>query len=440
MNSSKYGFTLDLHTTQSQVSIPAAVGDLNRTLYISLSDGGQLYHIADGCTASLNIKRPGGTIFTEYCIIEGNSVIKYPFSANPNTCAEPGIHDCQIILIDAEEKPLGTPRFTMVVSERVISSDDYVVTDEDRTLIDAIEAQEAARQAAETQRVTNEGLRSDAEGIRQGYENVRQMNETQRQNKETERQSNEADRASWEASRRSSEESRRTSEIDRQYAEEAREEAEAARQEAEAARQEAVFWNEDGSIGLKQVGGGTLATGVKTLEFGDYDGFGVRGSDAFFKLYKDTSGRACLIPSVHGGQNLGQSTQRFNEMHANKFVGTAYSAYRVQPASGQIKTFSKIDGDYYVFPALTSKRIYLVSFDLNGLRASGVFTTSTLVAQNDIDYVSLPTISKQFLAEIEYNSSQTQVRIFEKAPSASTYTVANAVSTSTITFYEIGSI
>ena len=40
MNSSKYRFTLDMHSSQSQVSLPIVLNDTARKLYISFSDGG----------------------------------------------------------------------------------------------------------------------------------------------------------------------------------------------------------------------------------------------------------------------------------------------------------------------------------------------------------------------------------------------------------------
>lgn len=149
MNSSNYRFTLDLHSTQSQVSIPASVGDTSRTLYISLSDGGSPYFIADGTLAMLSIKRPTETVLQEFCIIEGNANIKYPFT--DRTCVAEGIHDCQITLIDEEGMIIASPRFTMVVNDRVMNTDTSL-SDDDYTATDAILAKEAERQSAEEAR------------------------------------------------------------------------------------------------------------------------------------------------------------------------------------------------------------------------------------------------------------------------------------------------
>lgn len=144
MNSSIYRFTLDMHSAQAQASIPVMLGDTGRTLRINLSDGSKPYVIADGCLAKISIKRPTGTHLEEFCTIEGNTTIVYPFSQNENTCAVEGIHDCDITLYGLDGNIITSPRFTMVVSERAVNSDDIVVTDEDRTAMDAIIAEWAS--------------------------------------------------------------------------------------------------------------------------------------------------------------------------------------------------------------------------------------------------------------------------------------------------------
>ena len=146
MNSSIYRFTLDMHSAQSQISIPAMLGDTGRTLRINLSDGAIPYVIADGCLAKIAIVRPSETNtrtrLEEFCVIENNSTIVYPFSAN--TCAVEGIHDCDITLYGTDGNIITTPRFTMVVSERVTNFDDIVVTDSDRNYLDATLAEAAS--------------------------------------------------------------------------------------------------------------------------------------------------------------------------------------------------------------------------------------------------------------------------------------------------------
>ena len=158
MNSSIYKITLDLHSTQSQIVVPTSVGDVSRAFYISLSDGGMPYIIDDRCMAALVIKRPTDKNLTEFCSIGGN-VIRYHFSQNENTCAVEGVHDCQIILYDIDGKPIASPRFTMLVSSKVVNKDDLDLSDENEFSLNAIVEAEAARKLAEEARVAAEDKR-----------------------------------------------------------------------------------------------------------------------------------------------------------------------------------------------------------------------------------------------------------------------------------------
>ena len=225
MNSSIHRFSLDLQSTQSQISIPVMLRDTGRTFRISLSDGGNPYLIADGCLAKISIKRPTGSQLEEFCDIEDNTTVVYPFSKNKNTAAVEGIHDCDVTLYGLDEKVIGSSKFTMVVSERVVAHDDIVLTDEDHTAIDAAMVAEAARVDAEKARVTAEEKRVEAETARVNAE-------TARANAEKSRTNAESLRAYAETARDNAEKSRAEAESVRVSAEEARESAEAKRVEA----------------------------------------------------------------------------------------------------------------------------------------------------------------------------------------------------------------
>ncbi len=166
MNAIKHRFTLDMHSVQSQISIPITLGDTARVLYISLSDGGLPYIIDDGCLAKLEIRRPTGTHIEEFCPVEKNTTIKYEFSQNENTAAVEGIHECAVVLYDVEANKICTPKFTMVVSDRVLSADDLILTDEDKRIVEAIVAAEVPRQEAEKERIQAENARQTAETAR----------------------------------------------------------------------------------------------------------------------------------------------------------------------------------------------------------------------------------------------------------------------------------
>jgi hypothetical protein len=62
-------------------------------------------------------------------------------------------------LYDEDGGIVSTPRFTMIVNEKVINSDDINISDEDKTAIDNMIAAEVARQDAERERVQADAAR-----------------------------------------------------------------------------------------------------------------------------------------------------------------------------------------------------------------------------------------------------------------------------------------
>ena len=180
MNDSNYSFTLNLHRTQSQIAIPVTRGDTARIWHISLSDGGKPYAIADGVLAKIEIKRPTGTYIESFCAIENNASIRYDFAQNVHTASVEGLHECAVILFDEDGNILGSPRFTMTVSDRVVDSDDINLSDEDQLVIESMIAAEAGRQNAEHARMNTESARMAAEDDRILSENARRTADTER--------------------------------------------------------------------------------------------------------------------------------------------------------------------------------------------------------------------------------------------------------------------
>lgn len=233
MYSSTYRFTLDLHSTVSQISLPVTIGDTNRAFNIRLADGGLPYTIEDGCVAMITFKRPGGTVLHEFCSIERNTLISYNFSQNANTAAEEGLHTCELVLysgnikirydengdictdeegniiLDENGEILASPWFTMIVSGRA-AKDTLDLSSEDKNVVDAMYVNEAAR-------LSNEEARSNAEKERDEAEIARYENEYGNLEKGI---------------------------VGRKYAEIAREEAEKARKEAENGRKTTFEANE----------------------------------------------------------------------------------------------------------------------------------------------------------------------------------------------------
>lgn len=174
MNSSIFSFTLDLHTTQSQISIPVLKGDTNREWRISFTDGENPVKLDEGVIATLNIKRPLGTFIIASCaIIEGTTVV-YKFEQNKNTAAEEGVHRCDITLYNSNGLLIGSPKFTMVVDEKAVDTDDINISDNDMSIVQGIMVAEAAREEAERVRVNSEAERVLAESERVAAESMRQ--------------------------------------------------------------------------------------------------------------------------------------------------------------------------------------------------------------------------------------------------------------------------
>jgi hypothetical protein len=150
------------------------LGDTGRTLRISLSDGNKPYIISDGCLATLSVMRPTGTSFIETCTIENNTTIVYSFDQNPNTAAVEGIHECDVVLYGADGREIGSPRFSMVVTTRVLKSDEYIPSDEEKGIFEAMISAEIGRQDAEISRANAEAGRVDAETVRAAAEKARE--------------------------------------------------------------------------------------------------------------------------------------------------------------------------------------------------------------------------------------------------------------------------
>ena len=122
MSSSKYIFTLDLHSRVSQISLPCTVGDTDRSLVISFSDGGRAYQLPEGAWAMISIKRPSGTSVQVACHADATQVT-YEF--DKHTCVMAGIHDCQIALYNVEGKRIASPGFTLDVAPKYVDEDDF---------------------------------------------------------------------------------------------------------------------------------------------------------------------------------------------------------------------------------------------------------------------------------------------------------------------------
>lgn len=125
MKDSHYRISLDIHSTQSQVSLPVKQGDTNRKVFISLCEGGKPYHIEDDCFAVFSAKKPDKTIIENNCVIADN-VIEY--SITEQTSSARGILNCEIKLYSVNYGLITSPSFTIIVDGRAVSDEEIEST------------------------------------------------------------------------------------------------------------------------------------------------------------------------------------------------------------------------------------------------------------------------------------------------------------------------
>lgn len=192
MNYSIYRFTLDIHRTKSQVSIPVMFRDTGIKFYISLTDGGKPYFIEDGCRAVFSAKKHDGETLFNDCIIEDNTRIRYDFTEQTTNCE--GMMNCEIRLYGTDGELITTPAFVVVVDHRVVYDSEVLDSYSEATTLDSIITTERSRVDAEITRVDSEAGRIAAENARVVAEDVRVNAENARVAAETERATEEKER------------------------------------------------------------------------------------------------------------------------------------------------------------------------------------------------------------------------------------------------------
>ncbi len=134
MNNSIHRISLDIHDTGSQVSISAKKGDTARSIYITLTENGKPYRITEGCHAVFTGVKPDKNYLFNDCTIKDN-VIVYDFTEQ--TVPIVGQVHCEVILYDANNEKITSPRFDIVVDDVVYNDEEIVSSDEATALITA---------------------------------------------------------------------------------------------------------------------------------------------------------------------------------------------------------------------------------------------------------------------------------------------------------------
>lgn len=151
MKPSDYKISLDILESQSQYSLPMKKGDTARVVYITLREGGVPYEIGTDCFAVLSGRKPDGTVLENNCVIKGNTII---YEITPQTTAVSGLVDCEIKLYGVDNGLICSPRFSIIVDERVVGDEEIESTSEYSALTNlygtAISTIKAAEDAAKS--------------------------------------------------------------------------------------------------------------------------------------------------------------------------------------------------------------------------------------------------------------------------------------------------
>lgn len=176
MQDSIFRFSLDIHSTQSQVSIPVPQFDTARSIMATLTEGGKPYQLTEDCRAVFTgTKADGNPLFND-CIILNGSVIRYDFTEQ--TAAVVGLVDCRIKVYGANGKLLTSPRLALLVYDG--DDIDYTPSAPEVNALNNIMQVETNRVVAETERVEAEKARAIAEAERVTAENLREQAEQDR--------------------------------------------------------------------------------------------------------------------------------------------------------------------------------------------------------------------------------------------------------------------
>ena len=177
MKDSIYRFSLDIHSTQSQISIPVPQYDTARCLMATLTEGGKPYQLTDECRAVFVATKADGTKLRNDCIIINGSIIRYDFTEQ--TTAVAGGVDCFIKIYGDSGKLLTSPRITLVVYAG--DEDEPTQSEDEVNVLNGIMNAEVNRIVAENGRVTAEQNRVEAEEARANAEAAREQAEQNRE-------------------------------------------------------------------------------------------------------------------------------------------------------------------------------------------------------------------------------------------------------------------
>lgn len=153
MKPSIYRISLDVHDAHSSVCLDMKRQDTARQIDIALTDGGFPYRISEECYAVFAATKADGKKLLHHCEIR-NNIIQY--IVRPQTTAAVGLCECEIRLYGANDKLLFSPGFNILVSEKAVTEDDDLISEDDVDELTHL-ISEAAKVIAEGKEVNAQG-------------------------------------------------------------------------------------------------------------------------------------------------------------------------------------------------------------------------------------------------------------------------------------------
>lgn len=133
MNFSNYRLSLDIHETESGLSLRAKKGDTIRKIYVTLMDGGVPYRITPDCTAAFTARKPDNHILFNDALIENNAIV---YELTPQTTSTAGQVRCEVRLYGGDGRLITSPRFFLDVDDTVFTEGDEVVSEDEYTILE----------------------------------------------------------------------------------------------------------------------------------------------------------------------------------------------------------------------------------------------------------------------------------------------------------------
>lgn len=131
----KHRFSLDVNETSSQLCLACKRNNTAVQLCITLTDDGKPFEIASDCIAAfVAVKADGNTLYN-YCVIAKNEII-YTFTEQTANVA--GKMDCEIQIVDTENKLISSASFIIIVDKTVADDEELASTQEATILTELI--------------------------------------------------------------------------------------------------------------------------------------------------------------------------------------------------------------------------------------------------------------------------------------------------------------